>query len=103
GLSCDLHTALRQPVFGVQAHALGVENSQEVVGAELESLASELRRRTRGSRGQLEMDEALPLLQITRDRALGFLERKERRSLIVCERDFGCGVGGQDSLTNAVP
>ena len=49
------------------------------------------------------MAEAFSLLYIEGDRALGFLERGQRRSLVVGEGDLGGRIGGQDSLTNAVP
>ena len=49
------------------------------------------------------MAEAFSLLYIEGDRALGFLERGQRRSLVVREGDLGGRVGGQDSLTNTVP
>ncbi len=102
-LPSDLDTAQRQAVLRIQAHALGVEHSQEIVSAELESLSSELGSRARGPRSQFQMAEALPFTHIACDRALSLLERKECRSLIGRERDLGRGIGGQDALTDAVP
>ena len=99
----DLDTALRQSVFRIQTHALGVEHGQEVVDAELEALTGEIGGRARGPSSQIKMTEAFSLLYIGGDRALSFLERGQGRSLVVRERDLGGRIGGEDSLTNAVP
>ena len=74
GLPRDLDAALRQSVFGIKTHALGVEHSQEVVRAKLESLSGEIGSGACGPRRQFQMHKALPLLHVIRDRPLSFLE-----------------------------
>src|SRR5262245_52260255 len=49
------------------------------------------------------MTETFPLLHVGGNRALSFLERGERGSLVLRERDFGGRIGSQDPLTNTVP
>ena len=54
-LTCDLDSALRQSVFGIQTHALRVEHRQEVVGAELKSLPGEIGGGARRPSRQIQM------------------------------------------------
>src|SRR5262245_2076136 len=60
----NLDATLRQSVFRFQTNALGVEDGQEVVHAELEALTSEISRCARRLSCQIEMSEAFSLLHI---------------------------------------